>query len=741
MRLTTLLLMLACTPALAEGPNDGPSGKTLDRIATAVVKVNATDCGNVPSRTATGFAWQKPGWIVTDYHVVVGCNHFSVRYSGDNDLKEAKVGHRYRDADLAMLIVTNPPPVVPPDVSDRIPDEDEIVKVFGYPLGLPFPDDHRLRLTSATRRNPQLRAGLDETARRELVTEGFPNLDFQVLHLDGALLPGHSGAPIIDYLGKVVGIGSGGLEQGTASIAWAMRTQYLQGLLDHNDLPGAQDGHTTNAHFAFVDLAAGGSDPPTVKCGQLTLVRRRMRTLGELVASSEDPAAINRLAEDVLKIKLETLAGDPIAIWTEQTSGAAVALPTDATIQPGRYFCTIPAEMPELSLFIRLVPMPSSVQVPEWQYEYENMRWTSLILLSSHAGAGLSWAPRAGWFVNRVVNGVSIDRRVMAGTRGDKASVRVFRNDMAGRGAYILVGALDRDFKDTVPDAKRKAWARRVLSVYLTSFPAGREDQAATDTASGPASEVSPLATPDQAEADETSLTADATKWRSYASTACGWTDLVRLTPIRSLVDLVRVSDNPSEVRAFVQEMARVPVGSIGESQFDVWGQPATGTFILLPRGLRLLPQAGLRIPGMPRSAGGGDGCVVTTPDAPLIRTVLHGFHGIPLEKGRLVFEEELATVAQAPLHAAAVQPSAVVTRPGAARIDRRTLEGTGTDGVRARAYTVAIICNSISIFYGVIDQDPRPPDQRPPGEQVALALALAGARLSDGSQPIGISP
>ena len=68
---------------------------------------------------------------------------------------------------------------------------------------------------------------MDGTATRDLISLGFPHLNQEVLHLEGDLLPGDSGAPILNEKGHVVAIGNGGLKRGQVGLGWAIPAAQL----------------------------------------------------------------------------------------------------------------------------------------------------------------------------------------------------------------------------------------------------------------------------------------------------------------------------------------------------------------------------------------------------------------------------------------------------------------------------------------------------------------------------------
>ena len=93
--------------------------------------------------------------------------------------------------------------------------------VIGHPLGIDLKPTHSQLALRSKRPIARLTELLNPSARRELSERGSPSTGVLMLSLEGPFLPGHSGAPILDEDGAVIGIGNGGLKEGQAGHGWA----------------------------------------------------------------------------------------------------------------------------------------------------------------------------------------------------------------------------------------------------------------------------------------------------------------------------------------------------------------------------------------------------------------------------------------------------------------------------------------------------------------------------------------
>jgi len=161
--------------------------------------------------TGSGFVIGKGGSIVTNAHVVEGARSVSVRF-GDSRIKRARVAGRDPSTDLALLLVD-------PDGLDLHPLELGASKgvQVGDPtvaIGNPFGLDRTLTtgVVSALQREiPSLQPGFSIS---------------NVIQTDAAINPGNSGGPLIDALGRVIGVNSqietGGGSRGNVGIGFAV---------------------------------------------------------------------------------------------------------------------------------------------------------------------------------------------------------------------------------------------------------------------------------------------------------------------------------------------------------------------------------------------------------------------------------------------------------------------------------------------------------------------------------------
>lgn len=186
---------------------------------TDVLKINAG--GGCVNRQLTGFrirVGNKVG-IVTALHGVVGCNKITVK----GHYKELKIYQADIERDVAFLYSDELKGSLSQlQTGKKFPTRGENLHVIGYPHGMST-QLHSKKLE--VRHSP-----LEKL--KNLIPHGkffskikkrnSPNLNFEVLNIEGHLVHGHSGAPIFNRDNEVVGIANGGLNNGYAEIVWAI---------------------------------------------------------------------------------------------------------------------------------------------------------------------------------------------------------------------------------------------------------------------------------------------------------------------------------------------------------------------------------------------------------------------------------------------------------------------------------------------------------------------------------------
>jgi hypothetical protein len=94
------------------------------------------------------------------------------------------------------------------------------LKVVGHPYGIDLMPTNGLLLRS--QKLVDLRSLLTSGSSDSIQVRGSPHYRAMVLSIQGKLLPGDSGAPILDSQNRVLAIANGGLKGGLADISWAV---------------------------------------------------------------------------------------------------------------------------------------------------------------------------------------------------------------------------------------------------------------------------------------------------------------------------------------------------------------------------------------------------------------------------------------------------------------------------------------------------------------------------------------
>lgn len=201
--------------------------------AEHIYLVKASHC-IYPARSQTGFRLSGTKGIVTALHGVVDCDSIKAQDSTGRvawkglHLVQADVG---RDAALLLsdeLAMEEPVGI---EVSSKSSWQAfEPVRVDGSPYGL------SLIRTQLLVRPPPFRPLISlvpdnlryKRLRDQLTQRNSPSPKTNVLNLQGPMLPGHSGAPILTSDEHVVALGSGGLEEGSTDVVWGIPLNGIQ---------------------------------------------------------------------------------------------------------------------------------------------------------------------------------------------------------------------------------------------------------------------------------------------------------------------------------------------------------------------------------------------------------------------------------------------------------------------------------------------------------------------------------
>jgi len=197
---STASLALAAAPAATPNELSEDERRGIDvyrRASASVVHISTTavrrfffDVYEVPQGVGTGFFWDRAGHVVTNFHVVEGGNSFTVTLS-DHSEWDAEVVGVAPEKDLAILHIDAPADkLVPLELgsSGRL-----LVGQRVHALGNPFGLDQTLTVGVVSALGRELRSPTGRVIR-------------DVIQTDAAINPGNSGGPLLDSLGRLIGV-------------------------------------------------------------------------------------------------------------------------------------------------------------------------------------------------------------------------------------------------------------------------------------------------------------------------------------------------------------------------------------------------------------------------------------------------------------------------------------------------------------------------------------------------------
>jgi len=327
----TLTVLFVVTSALlsifpSAAQTASMDSKLREQVARSVVQVQARGCPG-GDRVGSGFAYGPAQHVVTAWHVVAGCDRITIYWEKHGGAtQQARVVRVLNRADLTLLHAVGAPGRALTEVSTQ-PQVNDQLEALGYYLAVPTMDNKPLRVTFGSTR---LRDMLPKDVRQELEQSRAIDLNLDIVRLDGHLLPGLSGAPLFDWNGSVVAIGSGGLKNGAASVSWAVPAAHLKNLLTSND--DLSGGNQVSSLFAAALLDGNGSTSEVFNCGGVQFAYTGMRSFHELTQGHEHLQSIEYLVSEA-ELSAADLASFRYHSYQPVNGGGAVAIPEWMTLK------------------------------------------------------------------------------------------------------------------------------------------------------------------------------------------------------------------------------------------------------------------------------------------------------------------------------------------------------------------------------------------------------------------------
>ncbi len=307
--------------------------------AKSVVKIMSR-FANGKVESGSGFVWSQADYVVTALHVVAGAASITVYSEALKKEREADIIAVHKESDLALLkLKTNDLALTPLKAASAPPNLKEEHYIWGYPRDVNSMQGDDIRFSLSLSQQPTLGNIFKSAADFEAVVgkQGYPQYQAKILRVSSSIQPGHSGAPIFDKTGVVVGIGDGGLHQGIARINWAIPAQiYLASLPASKDPKPTEPSKQANLYSAAVQhpvkveippREAGAAQKQNGDEEEESLVLAWSAPLSEILATAEEQDV-----KDIQELGLPDWSKIMIDVYEDYQTGATIAVPQGTTL-------------------------------------------------------------------------------------------------------------------------------------------------------------------------------------------------------------------------------------------------------------------------------------------------------------------------------------------------------------------------------------------------------------------------
>ncbi|MFZ4287481.1 S1 family peptidase [Variovorax sp. HJSM1_2] len=456
-----------------------PAAQASDILAGANASVVKIDAGTY---TASGFLWPDTQHVVTALHVVDSAQNVVGHWVDAQGRIEAShpllVERLLKSADLVLLRL--PKPLARPalQLNTSLPQVKQTMDALGFAMNSPGAS-----ATEVKRRfgGDRLSAILPPKVLATLTD--YPSASLEILNLEGNLVPGLSGAPLLDNRGRVVGVANGGLEEGAVGICWGIPAKHLEQLALSNttELPRAQ---AVKLRFA-ADLQPNVKTLPALN--GVTLTRLRSRSFAQLAASADDQLGLRQLANVFQAFQPEHFQYD---IYQDLQLGATLAVPQGATLRTQGEFIGVQGPgWPRMSMLVQIRPVADAADTQRQAELFER-----LVTEMDTPGTQVALDPAWSYLAPMQKGALRVSRKGAYRARFKDGMLQrdaYFFGTVATNGrAFLGVVAINKD--DSMPTnvlevqcaqglghqrcpslvGERRAWAQMVLAAQFSTFPA-----------------------------------------------------------------------------------------------------------------------------------------------------------------------------------------------------------------------------------------------------------------------------
>jgi uncharacterized protein YegP (UPF0339 family) len=336
-------------------------------IAKTIVRVKSG------GKVSTGFFWKNGNTILTTFHSIGNPSSIEVYIPITNKWETASIAKTYKNGDLVQLRVqTYTSFDFIKESYNSSPPTDTRAFTIGYNSGNISYQDRNF--TVGFLQGNTLKDILPSKAEDEIQKLSFPSLDIQIVYLQGNLLHGFSGSPVVDYNGKLMGVADGGLENGASSISWCIHANVIPTLENSFETISWLTNANSETLFAAEEYTEKSS-LDIIQYGKYKLRKiktREFRNMNQTGGyTSADEMGLNQLLQkmNLSQIPYSNFVYD---VYLEENTGATIVLPSGMILTlVGEYLLATSADS-QYRFKIRIEDAVNQTEVQSKSLLFEN---------------------------------------------------------------------------------------------------------------------------------------------------------------------------------------------------------------------------------------------------------------------------------------------------------------------------------------------------------------------------------